>query len=275
MKNNNKVWQRGSESPPDAGSQSWASTEDPDRQQEFDNEPEYKKQLYRLFSPHVAKSFLQPQHVNSLTNPRGQQLLESMGGHMTAAELWRTIREDSRSQWCPAYSQQLQDDGLDKGTGAGVIKHSHPRVNGLRRAAELQQGHAIAILSANPLHDLNDNAGQEGPRRFLAPGHMSILTQHRSRKNEEFNRDPKCDKLTLQLLTSAPQWIKRRGKTYRFLTDGDFTAVPPSVCCRHITGEKCSEPTPDKTTQFPSHSSHRRRAEIHKASIKIHPLKKN
>ncbi|XP_041046925.1 uncharacterized protein LOC121279733 [Carcharodon carcharias] len=278
MQMNNEIQQRGSESPLDTvgpDSQSWASREDPDRKQEFDNEPEYKKQLYRIFSPRVAESFLQPELRNPLANPWIQQILERMGGQVTAEDLWQTIREDSRSHWSLACSQQLQGEGWDKWDGTRALKHSWHGVGRMHRAAQIQQGHAAAMLSANPLHDLNDSVGQEGPRRFLVPGLMTILTGSCDRNDElqEFNTEPKYEKMTRQSLTPTPAGINWDGKNYRFLTDGEISTIQPSAWWRHIKGEKHSELKPVKRAQLPSHCTHTRSSETHRVSLQPIQLK--
>ncbi|XP_038667964.1 uncharacterized protein LOC119973652 [Scyliorhinus canicula] len=231
---NIEVWRSGSESPSGAegpGSQSWASREGPKSKNEFDNEPEYKKQLYRLFSPRVAESFLQPQLARPLVNPWIQQVLEGMGGQVTAEDLWRTIREDSRRQWSLAYPQLPQGAGQGKWNGTRVVKHPWPGVSRIRGAVEVQQEQASAMLSANPLHDLNDSAGQEGPGRFLAPGIITIPTGRHGNNSEEFQAAPKCEKGTR---TSTPRGMQWDGKNYRFLVDSDISTVQPSAWWRPL-----------------------------------------
>ncbi|XP_067855171.1 uncharacterized protein [Heptranchias perlo] len=273
MKRNSDTGLRGSQSLPEAvgpGSPCGVSAEEPEGHQELDDEPEYKKQLYRLFGPRVAKSFLQPQFDNPQANPWVQEILERMGGQVSAEDLWRIVREDSRSL-LEAYSQELQGCGLDRRTGAGVNKHLSPGVNVMRRAFQLQQGHTTLILSSNPLPNLNDSAGLEGPRRFLG----TSPTPSCGTKDEEFSGDPEWERLTLHRLTSGPNGIKGSSKHYRFLTVGDFAIVGPSDGWRHGKGEKCSESKRDKTAQFHQQSGPGRRAEIQRASIETCPVNKN
>ncbi|XP_043538555.1 uncharacterized protein LOC122543818 [Chiloscyllium plagiosum] len=237
--------QRDRESPADRLEpelQGWTLAED----SESDDEPEYKKQLYSLFSPSLADSFLQPLHTKPMMNPNIQLLQESVRGHVTADNLWHTIREGSRRQWSLACSQHLQD--LAKQAAAEAGQRAWSGLGRLRTMVEMQQGQANAMLSANPLDDLNDRTGREGPRRFLPSDFVPTLTEAHTMATKELNREQKCE--PQQQPTPAPHGLTWDGKPCRFLMDEDVSAIEHSAWWRHLNEEKLLEPPLAMTTQF-------------------------
>ncbi|XP_059505615.1 uncharacterized protein LOC132210207 [Stegostoma tigrinum] len=249
--------------------QAWSSGEDT----EFDNEPEYKLQLYSLLVPSIADSFLQPQNIEPLMNPCVQQLQESMRGQVTAEGLWHAIRESSRSQWPLVCSQRLQ--GLAKQAAVEVLKHSRPDVDRLRNVADMQQGIADAVLRANPPDDLNDTTGQVGPSRFLAPGLVPTLIETRGTADQKCHTQMKRQKIPQQHPAPTPHRMKWDGKPYRFLTDDDASAVEHSAWWRHLNREKQLDPRPTRTTRFSLKDVYPRNSENFRSSIQVCLIKHN
>ncbi|XP_055504304.1 protein piccolo-like [Leucoraja erinacea] len=148
----------------------WEPSAEEPSQWEPSSEPEYKRQLYRLFGREVAETFLHPDPARDPPNPSVQQLLQRMGGQVTAERLWRCVREGSGSRSSQALVQAgVREQAAGRRPPNWASTHQRAVVEGVRRDAERQQERAAIILNANPLTDINDSAGREGPRRFLHP----------------------------------------------------------------------------------------------------------
>eukprot|EP00062_Callorhinchus_milii_P006207 gi/632946475/ref/XP_007888577.1/ PREDICTED: uncharacterized protein LOC103176692 [Callorhinchus milii] len=171
--------------------------EESDWDQELDDEPEYKKQLFRLFGPRMANYFFQPLQANPHLSLWVSKLLEWMGDGVGAEELWRIIREDSKSHLLQIHSPDLQACALGNWSGTKAsdpLRSQRRRVNAMYTISQLNRAKTTLILSKNLLPDLNDSQGQVGPMRFLTRRSGA----GKASGPEVFKEGPKCGKVTFQ-----------------------------------------------------------------------------
>ncbi|XP_077677520.1 uncharacterized protein LOC144267426 [Eretmochelys imbricata] len=150
--------------------------------------PDYRQYLYSLLGPERAEYFLSPPALERCRSPGEQGLLEAVGG-ASAEELWRILHEEPRRQ---AAGGRGRDGAgaLRAGEGAPGLGHrlslcmGLPWVPGLGGAALTPRMQRVArwsrqlhvmhrldatslLLAREPLTDLNDSQGVQGPARYL------------------------------------------------------------------------------------------------------------
>ncbi|KAI1892885.1 hypothetical protein AGOR_G00138130 [Albula goreensis] len=145
-------------------------------------EPESEPAAVWSIHPHLPR---QPQHATTeslhspaplemTTHPWLRELMDHMGGRVSAVTVWKALRENSNSQL-----QRLEVDSpqaplpdefykadRDKGWGHGHLRRLI-QVRHMFHKAQLNQAYTVLLLANNPLPQLSDPQGQCGPRLYL------------------------------------------------------------------------------------------------------------
>ncbi|XP_066554310.1 uncharacterized protein LOC136737691 [Amia ocellicauda] len=134
-------------------------------------EPSFHTHLYRLFGREKAEYFLRPQSPHTKTSPWVLRVLEQMGEQVSAEALWRTLREQSHLQLMKMEPLFLQTPLAWNVSSSPARRRRRQQQSGLvglmYRSAQLSQDHTRLFITSNPLPNLSDPCGEEGPCRFL------------------------------------------------------------------------------------------------------------
>ncbi|XP_053889432.1 uncharacterized protein LOC128840022 isoform X3 [Malaclemys terrapin pileata] len=136
--------------------------------------PDYRQHLYSLLGPGRAEYFLSPPALERCRTPGEQGLLEAVGG-AGAEELWRVLHEDPQRQ------RQAAEARMGRAVAEQVpwlgraaltprmqrVARWRRQLHVMHRLGELHQDATSLLLAREPLADLNDSQGAQGPARYL------------------------------------------------------------------------------------------------------------
>ncbi|XP_063794917.1 uncharacterized protein LOC134957121 [Pseudophryne corroboree] len=149
--------------------------------EEEDNEEEdvsrtaldYIQQLHSVLGQETAEYFLNPPPMDFQVSPFLQKILDGMEDTLGAEELWRILQEKSKQKLQKVYGELIGEDTLnisrDLAQRPVMQKVSRKRNNliYIKQILETQQRLTNVLLSENPLPDVDDSQGLEGPTRYL------------------------------------------------------------------------------------------------------------
>ncbi|XP_044880244.1 uncharacterized protein LOC123374385 [Mauremys mutica] len=147
--------------------------------------PDYRQHLYSLLGPERAKYFLSPPALARCRSPGEPGLLEAVGG-AGAEELWRVLHEEPqrRRQAAEARTGQTLAEQQVPWLGRAALTPRMKRVarwrrqlHVMHRLGELHQDETSLLLAREPLADLNDSRGAQGPARYLHRALQGVRTK--------------------------------------------------------------------------------------------------
>ncbi|CAM5165168.1 unnamed protein product [Natator depressus] len=135
--------------------------------------PDYRQYLYSLLGPERAEHFLGPPALERCRSPGEQGLPEAVGG-ASAEELWRVLHEEPRRrQAAEAGTGRALSEQVPWLGGAALtprmqrVARWSRQLHVMHRLGELHQDATSLLLAREPLADLNDSQGVQGPARYL------------------------------------------------------------------------------------------------------------
>nr|XP_015203456.1 PREDICTED: uncharacterized protein LOC107077423 [Lepisosteus oculatus]XP_015203457.1 PREDICTED: uncharacterized protein LOC107077423 [Lepisosteus oculatus] len=130
----------------------------------------FERCLYRLFGRATAEYFLRPSPLEMVPSPRVLRVLKHMEDQVSGEALWRALREQSNLQLMKMEPLSFQTPSAEGLRGNQALRRRLQKsrlVSLMYRSCQVSQDRTSLLLFSNPLPDLSDPYGKEGPRRFL------------------------------------------------------------------------------------------------------------